>query len=145
MCNSFTSLLANYVYTKHTPLSFASWCMLHIHNSASLRGVCADTPLSFASLVYLLHIHNSAAPRLCIFPYTILSSDVRHYYYILLHIITYYNILLHIITYYYILLHIITYYNILLHIITYYYILLHIITYYYILLHIIPSAYNYQR
>ena len=80
MCNSFTSLLANYVYTKHTPLSFASWCMLHIHNSASLRGVCADTPLSFASLVYLLHIHNSAAPRLCIFPYTILSSDVRHYY-----------------------------------------------------------------
>ena len=55
MCNSFTSLLANYVYTKHTPLSFASWCMLHIHNSASLRGVCADTPLSFASLVYLLH------------------------------------------------------------------------------------------
>jgi hypothetical protein len=80
VCNSFTSLLANYVYTKHTPLSFASWCMLHIHNSASLRGVCADTPLSFASLVYLLHIHNSAAPRLCIFPYTILSSDVRHYY-----------------------------------------------------------------
>ena len=80
MCNSFTSLLANYVYTKHTPLSFASWCMLHIHNSASLRGVCADTPLSFASLVYLLHIHNSAAPLLCIFPYTILSSDVRHYY-----------------------------------------------------------------
>ena len=68
------------MYTKHTPLSFASWCMLHIHNSASLRGVCADTPLSFASLVYLLHIHNSAAPRLCIFPYTILSSDVRHYY-----------------------------------------------------------------
>ena len=66
--------------TKHTPLSFASWCMLHIHNSASLRGVCADTPLSFASLVYLLHIHNSAAPRLCIFPYTINSSDVRHYY-----------------------------------------------------------------
>ena len=80
MCNSFTSLLANYVNTKHTPLSFASWCMLHIHNSASLRGVCADTPLSFASLVYLLHIHNSAAPQLCIFAYTILSSDVRHYY-----------------------------------------------------------------
>ena len=78
VCNSFTSLLANYVYTKHTPLSFASWCMLHIHNSASLRGVCADTPLSFASLVYLLHIHNSAAPRLCIFAYTVLSSDVRH-------------------------------------------------------------------
>ena len=62
------------------PLSFASWCMLHIHNSASLRGVCADTPISFASLVYLLHIHNSAVPRLCIFAYTILSSDVRHYY-----------------------------------------------------------------
>ena len=55
MCNSFTSLLARYVYTKHTPLSFAS-------------------------LAYLLHIHNSAAPRLCIFAYTILSSDVRHYY-----------------------------------------------------------------
>ena len=80
VCNSFTSLLANYVYTKHTPLSFASWCMLHIHNSASLRGVSADTPLSFASLAYLLHIHNSAAPRLCICAYTILSSDVRHYY-----------------------------------------------------------------
>ena len=31
-------------------------------------------------LPYLLHIHNSAAPRLCIFAYTILSSDVRHYY-----------------------------------------------------------------
>ena len=80
-CNSFTSLLANYVHVQHTPLSFASWCMLHIHNSASLCGVCANTPLSFASLVYLLHIHNSAAPRLCIlFAYTILSSDVRHYY-----------------------------------------------------------------
>ena len=83
MCNSFTSLLARYVYGKHRPLSFASWCMLHIHNSASLRGVCADTPLSFASLAYLLHIHNSAAPRLCIFAYTILSSDVRHYYIII--------------------------------------------------------------
>ena len=55
-------------------------CIQSIHNSASLRGVCADTPLSFASLVYLLHIHNSAAPRLCICAYTILSSDVRHYY-----------------------------------------------------------------
>ena len=55
-----------------------------IHNSASLRGVCADTPLSFASLAYLLHIHNSAAPRLCIFAYTILSSDVKHYYIIIL-------------------------------------------------------------
>ena len=27
-----------------------------------------------------LHIHNSAAPLLCIFPYTILSSDVSHYH-----------------------------------------------------------------
>ena len=75
------SLLVQYVYAKHTQLSFASWCMLHIHNSASLRGVCAVQILhsaSFALLAYLFHIHNSATPRLCIFASTTLSSDVRH-------------------------------------------------------------------
>ena len=51
--------------------------MQSIHHSASLRGVCADTPLSFASLAYLLHIHNSAAPRLCIFAYTILRGGAK--------------------------------------------------------------------
>ena len=74
VCNSFTSLLANYVFAKHTPLSFASWCMLHIHNSASLRGVycmcryttqlrfvgvsASYTQLGCASIVYIC-IHNS--------------------------------------------------------------------------------------
>ena len=60
--------------------SLQTMCIQSIHHSASLCGVCTDTPLSFASLAYLLHIHNSAAPRLCIFAYTFLSSDVRHYY-----------------------------------------------------------------
>ena len=62
MCDTFTSLLQS------------------IHNSALLRGVCGETPLSYTSLAYLLHIYNSATPRLCIFDYTTIGSDVRHYY-----------------------------------------------------------------
>ena len=63
-------------------LKQSSWKILRLfeiyRQSGSQAPVYAKhRPLSFASLAYLLHIHNSAAPWLCIFAYITLSSDVR--------------------------------------------------------------------
>ena len=59
VCNSFTSLLANYVFAKHTPLSFASWCMCRYTTQLRFVGVSASYRQLGCALIVYICIHNS--------------------------------------------------------------------------------------